>query len=158
MGQQLLSVMSEMIQVHEKLIKVSEQKHAALVERDMVSLTEVMKTEKDLLQKLRDKEERRQELTGELSGDKEQTLKGVLDLLSPPVRRMVESRAAELKKQAETLKSLNEQNEELLKDAMAFIHHMIGHLTAPRDQSITYGRPNQKPSTGAPRGYFDTKA
>ncbi|TKD70535.1 flagellar protein FlgN [Pseudalkalibacillus hwajinpoensis] len=158
MGQQLLSVMSDMIRLHEKLIVVSEQKHTALVERDMESLTEVMKSEKDLLQELRAKEETRQELTGELSGDKVQTLKGVLGLLSPPVRRMVESRATELKKQAETLKVLNEQNEELLKDAMAFIHHMIGHLTAPRDQSITYGRPNQKPSTGATRGYFDTKA
>ncbi|MBN8208715.1 flagellar protein FlgN [Bacillus sp. NTK071] len=158
MGQQLLTVMSDMIRLHEKLIKVSEQKHTALVERDMESLTEVMKNEKDLLQELRAKEEMRQELTGELSGDKEQTLKGVLGLLSPPVRRMVESRATELKKQAETLKALNEQNEELLKDAMAFIHHMIGHLTTPREQSITYGRPNQKPSTGATRGYFDTKA
>ena len=157
MGQQLLTVLSDMIKMHEKLIAISERKHEALVERDMTGLTEVMNSEKDLLQQLRMQEEKRQELTGELAGDKQQTLKDVLIMLSPPVRRMVESRASELKKQAETLRGLNEQNEELLKDAMAFIHHMIGHLTAPPEQSITYGRPNQKPMA-APRGYFDTKA
>ncbi|MGB8001847.1 MAG: flagellar protein FlgN [Anaerobacillus sp.] len=157
MGQQLLTVLSDMIKLHEKLIAISERKHEALVERDMDGLTEVMNSEKELLQQLRIQEEKRQELTGELAGDTQQSLKDVLVTLSPPVRRMVESRASELKKQAETLRGLNEQNEELLKEAMAFIHHMIGHLTSAPDQSITYGRPNQK-RTAAPRGYFDTKA
>ena len=74
MGQQLLTVLSEMIKLHEKLIAISERKHEALVERDMDGLTEVMKSEKDLLQKLRMQEEKRQELTGELVGDTQQTL------------------------------------------------------------------------------------
>lgn len=157
MGQKLITVLSEMIQLHETLIPLSERKHEAIIERDMESLTDIMKSEKDLLFQLNLLEEQRQQLTSEFAGDQEQTLKEVLGKLSPAVKRMVESRANELKQQAEKLKGLNEQNEELLKDAMAFIHHMIGHLTTPREQSITYGRPNQK-KTAAPRGYFDTKA
>ena len=53
MGQQLLTVLSDMIKMHEKLIAISERKHESLVERDMTGLTEVMNSEKDLLQQLR---------------------------------------------------------------------------------------------------------
>ncbi|MFP3489907.1 hypothetical protein R0K20_20125, partial [Staphylococcus sp. SIMBA_130] len=68
----------------------------------------------------------------------------------------VENRAADLKEKAEKLQRMNDVNEDLLRDGMTFIHHMIGHLTTS-NQSITYGRPNQKPLQ-TPRGYFDTKA
>ncbi|WP_273831723.1 flagellar protein FlgN [Guptibacillus sedimenti] len=155
MGQELLEVMGEMILLHDKLIVLSEEKKEALVERDVKRLTEIMNKEKELLQKLRVNEEKRQQMTENLAG-RDQTLKQVLGLLSPPVKRMVENRAADLKEKAEKLQSMNNVNEELLRDGMAFVHHMIGHLTTT-NQSITYGRPNQKPLQ-TPRGYFDTKA
>ena len=156
MGQELLAVMGEMILLHEKLIVLSEEKQEALVERDVKRLTEVMNKEKELLQKLRSSEEKRQQITHKLAGQTDQTLKDVLGILSPPVKRMVENRAADLKEKAEKLQRMNDLNEELLRDGMAFVHHMIGHLTTT-NQSITYGRPNQKPMQ-TPRGYFDTKA
>ncbi|QHA93904.1 flagellar protein FlgN [Bacillus sp. N1-1] len=155
MGQELLEVMGEMILLHDKLIVLSEEKQEALVERDVKRLTEVINKEKELLQKLRVSEEKRQQITEKLAG-RDQTLKQVLGLLSPPVKRMVENRAADLKEKAEKLQSMNDVNEDLLRDGMAFVHHMIGHLTTS-NQSITYGRPNQKPMQ-TPRGYFDTKA
>ncbi|WP_226654384.1 flagellar protein FlgN [Pseudalkalibacillus hwajinpoensis] len=156
MGQELLSVMGEMILLHEKLIVRSKQKQEALLERDVKRLTEVINKEKDLLQELRVSEEKRQQITEKLAGRTDQTLKEVLGMLSPPVKRMVENRAADLKEKAVKLQHMNDLNEELLRDGMAFVHHMIGHLTTT-NQSITYGRPNQKPLQ-TPRGYFDTKA
>ena len=156
MGQELLEVMGEMILLHDKLIVLSDEKQEALVERDVKRLTEVMNKEKELLQKLRVSEEKRQQITEKLADRTDQTLKEVLGLLSPPVKRMVENRAADLKEKAEKLQLINDLNEELLRDGMAFVHHMIGHLTTS-NQSITYGRPNQKPLQ-TPRGYFDTKA
>ncbi|WP_273851607.1 flagellar protein FlgN [Guptibacillus spartinae] len=156
MGQELLAVMGEMILLHEKLIDLSETKQEVLLEREVKRLTEVINKEKDLLQELRDREEKRQQITEKLAGRTDQTLKDVLGLLSPPVKRMVENRAADLKEKAEKLQRMNDLNEELLRDGMAFVHHMIGHLTTT-NQSITYGRPNQKPLQ-TPRGYFDTKA
>ncbi|MGE6205194.1 flagellar protein FlgN [Guptibacillus hwajinpoensis] len=156
MGQELLAVMGEMILLHEKLIVLSEKKQNALLERDVKRLTEVINKEKNLLQELRISEEKRQQITEKLAGRTDQTLKDVLGLLSPPVKRMVENRATDLKEKAEKLQRMNDLNEELLRDGMAFVHHMIGHLTTT-NQSITYGRPNQKPMQ-TPRGYFDTKA
>ncbi|MCA0988898.1 flagellar protein FlgN [Guptibacillus algicola] len=157
MGQQLLATMSNMITLHEKLMSLGELKKEALIERDVNSLSEMMKNERELLQALSVEEEKRQELVERLGGSG-QTLKEVLTKLSPAVRRMIESRAITLKEKAEALRTLNEQNDVLLKDAMAFVHHMIGHLTASPEQSLTYTRPNQKPASSTPRGYFDTKA
>ncbi|WP_270180472.1 flagellar protein FlgN [Alkalihalobacillus sp. CinArs1] len=156
MGQQLLATMSNMITLHEKLLSLGEQKQEALIERNVNSLSDLMKTERELLQALSVEEEKRQGLVEELGGSG--TLKEVLPKLSPAVRRMIENRATTLKEKAVALQTLNEQNDVLLKDAMAFVHHIIGHLTASPDQSLTYSRPNQKPASSTPRGYFDTKA
>ncbi|MFP3361709.1 hypothetical protein R0K17_30855, partial [Planococcus sp. SIMBA_143] len=71
----------------------------------MKRLTEVMNKEKELLPKLRVSEEKRQQITEKLAG-RDQTLKQVLGLLSPPVKRMVENRAADLKEKAEKLQSM----------------------------------------------------
>ncbi|MFP3490831.1 hypothetical protein R0K20_24910, partial [Staphylococcus sp. SIMBA_130] len=79
-----------------------------------------MNKEKELLPKLRVSGEKRQQITEKLAG-RDQTLKQVLGLLSPPVKRMVENRAADLKEKAEKLQSMNDINETLLRDGMAFV-------------------------------------
>lgn len=158
MGQELLRIMSRMIEIHDSLIKHSNEKKAALIERKTNELTSINNNEQGLLQELRQLEELRQQLTVSITKIQSPSYTDVFNQLSPAVKRIIEGRRLELKEKAEHLKRLNEENDELIRDGVAFVQHMIGHMTSAPEVTLNYGRPNQRSAPEVPRGYFDTKA
>lgn len=158
MGQELLRLMSRMIEIHDALIQHSNEKNKALIERNTIELTRINKSERGLLQQLKQLEEERQQLTSSLTKISNPSFTDVFNQLSPAVQRIIEGRRLELKEKAVQLKRLNEMNEDLIRDGVAFVQHMIGHMTSSPEVNINYGRPNQNPQREGPRGYFDTKA
>ena len=158
MGQELLRLMSRMIEIHDELLKHSNEKKMALIERNTNELANINKSERGLLQELKQLEELRQQLTISITKTPNPSFTDVLSQLSPAVKRIIDGRRLELKEKAEQLRRLNEVNEDLSRDGVAFVQHMIGHMTSSPEVTLNYGKPNGRSSTEVPRGYFDTKA
>lgn len=157
----VVTTLEELINIQKQLIHYTERKKTVLIERNVDELNQIVQEETKLVKQLSQLENERKELVESvLQNHPSLPFYQFVETLSDEVtRRKLTSQLKTLQQITLELQSKNYVNEQLLKDSLSFVHHMIGQVTHSKQQNFNYQSPlrQQKPQTSS-RGFFDTKA
>lgn len=157
----VITTLEELINVQKQLISYADDKKEVLITRKVDELNQIVQAEAKLVKQLSQLEsERQQQVENVLQMHPSLTFIQFIDAFSD------EDRQKKLTVQLKTLQQLmvelqskNKVNEQLLKDSLSFVHHMINQVTDSKQQQFNYQSPlRQQPSQLNGRGFFDTKA
>ena len=157
----ITTILKEMINIQKLLIGCSERKKAVLIKREVDELTQIVQEEAKLMKQLSALENERQE-QAESSMHEHPSLtfiEFVNTLPDEEIRKKLSSQFTTLQQLTIELQSKNKINEQLLKDSLSFVQHMIDQVTHSKQRQFNYQSPlNPQPSQTSSRGFFDTKA
>jgi flagellar biosynthesis/type III secretory pathway chaperone len=157
----IIQTLENMIITQKQLIGLSERKKTALVQRDVSELNAIVGEESRLVKLFGELENKRLEQAEQLLQAHPSLTFGQLAHAVPD-----ESAGKKLRSHIETLNELmvelqemNKLNEQLLKDSLNFVQHMIGQVAHSGQRHFNYQSPlsPQKMQAGS-RAFFDTKA
>ncbi len=117
---ELLSALEKKYNLFKEL---AEEKQEHLVENDLVALNEVVEKEEKVMKSIEELEDRRSELTdklAEMTGEDEINVSTILEFISGSRRRRLANLQETLQSLLEDVSRLNDQNRQLLLDAMKF--------------------------------------
>ncbi|RNF38765.1 flagellar protein FlgN [Planococcus salinus] len=157
----LVTTMEKLISLHKRLIDCADQKKTILIERRVDELNRLVPEEAELIRQLESLDSERQQLMADLSEKQTASSFGefIEQLPDGAAKDKLQSQLASLQQLMAELQEKNRTNEQLLKDSMRFVHHMIEQVTKSKQQNFNYQSPNsQQKSPTNNRGFFDTKA
>ncbi|AQQ54141.1 flagellar protein FlgN [Planococcus lenghuensis] len=161
MPQSVITALEELISIQQQLIVYADEKKTILIDRRIDDLNELVQQEARLVRQLNQADDKREQAVTALMGAHPSLrFHEFIDRLPDEIaRKNIQSRMKTLQELLVELQAKNKINEQLLKDAMEFVHHMIEEVTRSRQQQYNYQSPHgqQTPPAGG-TGFFDTKA
>lgn len=160
----IVNVLQELIEVHEQLIVLGKEKQQVIGAADTNGLSRVTSQEKRLLQTLVDLEQRRANLvrdyfkqTGLVVVRKFKMEHLIQAVYNAEEKRMLIETSDTLRKLIDTLKELNDFNQQLLRMQLSYVDYSLDLLIGPVEEEVTYHRALQ--ANGHSRlNKYDTKA
>lgn len=170
----MASLMEELINtlnaeevLYGELIPIEEEKTQAIIRNDLQSLQDIAVREHDLVDKTSALEKKREQVATDiatvLSKDpKTITLEQIIDVLKnqPDDRKKLQDVHDRLKKTVARLQQVNEQNKDLLQEAMSMVEYNMNVIRSTRmsSGSSNYSSDASEVAGMAPqRGMFDAK-
>lgn len=170
----MASLMEELINtlnaeeiLYGKLIPIEEEKTQAIIRNDLQSLQDITVREHDLVDKTSALEKKREQIATDiatvLSKDpKTITLEQIIDVLKnqPDDRKKLQDVHDRLKKTVARLQQVNEQNKDLLQEAMSMVEYNMNVIRSTRmsSGSSNYSSDASEVAGMAPQhGMFDAK-
>ena len=157
----LVTTMEELINVQKQLIHCAERKKPILIDRQVDELNRLVPEEAKLVKQLEKLDNERVQLVSNLLEEQGSSsfAEFVEQLPDEEVKTKLQSQLVTLQQLMADLQEKNQVNEQLLKDSMRFVHHMIEQVTKSKKQNFNYQSPlGQQKSPTNNRGFFDTKA
>lgn len=157
----VVNTLEELINIQKQLINYSERKKTVLIERNVDELNQIVQEEAKLLKQLGKLEnERKQQVESLLQEHPTLTFIQFADTLPDDLtRRKLTSQINTLQLLTLELQSKNKVNEQLLKDSLSFVQHMIDQVTHSKQSHFNYQSPlRPQNSQTSSRGFFDIKA
>lgn len=153
----IVATLDELISIQKQLIQYADQKRTLLIERKVDDLNQLSQEEAKLLKQLGQLEEtRNRQVETLLSEHPAHTFRQYIETIED---NHVKNKLDTLQQLVQELKSKNKLNEQLLKDSLRFVHHMIDQITQSKQQHFNYQSPlQQQKSQTSSQGFFDTKA
>lgn len=153
MGEQgitLRQILSEELEIYRRLLELSERKKKLLLEKFSTDLLDIVAEEEKLSARLSElASDRANCLTG-LSGRTTVTLEEVLDLIEDAnLKSDIWMLGTQLKETLERIRSINEENQRLLQQALELTQYTLKLIMAP-PKDVTYHPPGQ-PGTQGPQ-------
>lgn len=159
----IVQLLENLTELHRPLLELGEQKKQVIIDNDVERLNQIAAQENKWIKRILDLEKHREQATEAFLSKHGH----------PPVRNMTISELAKLvfninEKQAllaaqmklmdimAKLKSVNELNQSLIEQSLAFINYSLDLLMGPEDDTV-YRNPAQQTSTSNRQGYFDTR-
>jgi len=131
----IIDVLEQETAIYESILKISESKTNIIVEGKIAALENIIKLEQSLILKMRELEDKREELVSRLS--EELNVDSSELTISEVSKHLQDEKASELKLKQEkmigvlgSLKSSNELNSRLIKNSLDYIDFSINLLTA----------------------------
>ncbi|MET3697655.1 FlgN protein [Bacillus oleivorans] len=157
--QALQTQLEKMLQLHEELLALSQQKTEAVKKGDMENLQQILKQEQKLILELDRAEKERQAASQTIVPLVENpALEDCLPYLSHEQQDRLSNLKERLKAVIAQIEIQNNLNYELIQQSLQFIHVSL-NLFRPKEESINYGPPKgHKPKVTVPAGMFQTKA
>ena len=145
----LCEVLSALESRHRQLYQMAEEKQEALIAVEIDDLMEVVEREEELLEDINDLEARRQSLSDKLTGSIEEIEPGQFNLsalieylenesILSDLREKLAAQQDSLQNLLQDLERLNEQNRELLLEAMKFNEFSLKVLLQGATPNSTY--------------------
>ncbi|SDL67579.1 flagellar protein FlgN [Halarsenatibacter silvermanii] len=147
----LCRILKEMADVHEKALKLAEEKKERLIENDIEGLSEVVEREEKVLQEIETLEKERGRLADKLAGltgEDELNISALKEQVSGERRRRLKKLQNKLNPLLEELDRVNEQNRQLLLQAMKFNEVTFKLFLQGADEQGVYKKPEQEGSAG----------
>ncbi|MEF2968074.1 flagellar protein FlgN [Paenibacillus sp. M1] len=163
--QQLIDSLYELNEVHLTMIKCGESKKEAIMANDMETLIGIMNQESKIMKQISNLEEQRLDACQAFL--REKGIKSRLNLnlteltrlvFDPAEKEALKNVQAALSWTLQELKRLNDLNQKLIEQSLAFVNYSIELLGAPPEQEATYKPPTDKYSGSKGPGYFDARA
>lgn len=161
----LFEVMEQMIVHHDALLGLSEQKVDVLVGNKVDELNRIVHKEAQLVRQLADCENRRMDAVNQFLISKgfrptpHITMNEVIKLI---FRQEDKETAQRLQKslltRVDKLKLLNEKNNQLIEQSLAFIEYSLDLVIGPPEDDTIYQNPALRNAGQKRNGYFDTRA
>ncbi|WP_202079364.1 flagellar export chaperone FlgN [Caldalkalibacillus salinus] len=170
-------VLQQLLEAHQDLLKLANQKRLKLVEADVEQLQHIQKEESDVIKRISAIEAQRVQAVDQLLRTngisrraEETTLTMLVELLScAKSRRSIEGSEAlfsvgdQLQRVIQEVQSVNALNQQLIEDALSYAQTTLDYMTEP--QSPTYHKPTSNQSgsqvqvaSSPTQSFFDTKA
>ncbi|WP_053360846.1 flagellar protein FlgN [Bacillus sp. FJAT-27251] len=156
----IIQTLENMIITQKQLISLSERKKTALIQRDVSELNGIVGEEARLVKLFGELENQRLEQAELiLQAHPSLTFGQLADAVPAESGGKLRSRIDTLKELMAELQEKNKVNEQLLKDSLNFVQHMIGQVAHSGQRHFNYQSPlsPQKTQAGS-RAFFDTKA
>jgi len=145
----LCEVLSALESRHRQLYQMAEEKQEAIIAVEIDDLMEVVEREEELLEDINDLEARRQSLSDKLTGSIEEIEPGQFNLsalieylenesILSDLREKLAAQQDSLQNLLQDLERLNEQNRELLLEAMKFNEFSLKVLLQGATPNSTY--------------------
>ncbi|TSB48342.1 flagellar protein FlgN [Alkalicoccobacillus porphyridii] len=159
---QLLSTLTELVQVHRTLNELAEQKKECLLKQDISNLDTIVRLENKAVHRLQVLEGIRakqvsQVLVTEQLSQKDQTISKVLELLDEDEKGPLLNVYQQLLQEVTLLKQKNEQNQLLIEDALQYVHVSLDVLV-PSVDDYKYTGNQSETAAESNRSIFDSKA
>ena len=161
----LFEVMEQMIQHHDALLGLSEQKVTVLVDNKVEELNRIVHKEAQLVRQLGECENRRVDAVIQFLISKgfrptpHITMNEIIKLI---FRQEDKETATLLQKsllnRVDKLKQLNEKNNQLIEQSLAFIEYSLDLVIGPPEDDTIYHNPAHRTAGHKRNGYFDTRA
>ncbi|WP_243299775.1 flagellar protein FlgN [Bacillus litorisediminis] len=160
MSEQVLqSQLEKLLQLHQEVLLLSQQKTEVVKKGDMENLQQILKKEQKLILELDRAEKERQAAAQVIVPSAEKpTIEDCLPQLSQEQQEKLIGLRDKLKEVIAQIELQNNLNYELIQQSLHFIHVSL-NLFRPKEESINYSPPKgQKPKVTVPAGMFQTKA
>ncbi|WP_243356010.1 flagellar protein FlgN [Bacillus litorisediminis] len=160
MSEQVLqSQLEKLLQLHQEVLLLSQQKTEVVKKGDMENLQQILKKEQKLILELDRAEKERQAAAQVIVPSAEKpTIENCLPQLSQEQQEKLIGLRDKLKEVIAQIELQNNLNYELIQQSLQFIHVSL-NLFRPKEESINYSPPKgQKPKVTVPAGMFQTKA
>ncbi|GIP51598.1 flagellar protein FlgN [Paenibacillus vini] len=163
--QQLIDSLNELNEAHLSMLKWGESKKEAIMANDIETLISIMNQESKLMKQISALEEKR--LAACQAFLQEKGIKSMLQLniteltrlvFDPAEKEALKNMQSALSWTLHELKRLNDLNQKLIEQSLAFVNYSVELLGAPPEQEATYKPPTDKPSGFKGPGYFDARA
>lgn len=161
---QLVHVLNKLDEIHALLLESGEQKKQALIRNDVASLNQLVHNENKLIKQVSQLEQQRAVVTNDFLLSK--GYKPSDRITVAEIAKLIfnaEEKGALLEAQGRLvdtlhqLKQLNEANQELVKQSLAFIEFSIDVMSGS-EEDWSYRHPDQTASKIQRSGLFDTRA
>ncbi|MFC7373032.1 flagellar protein FlgN [Fictibacillus iocasae] len=147
----MINLLDHLNEIHKKLITLGQQKTEAINKGDMQKLNSLLKEEDGETKELQNIEvERQQHFAG-------QTVSDIAEKASGSERERLSSLQHELSQNYQSLKEVNELNQQLLQQSLQFVNMSLSTLL-PEKEPVTYTKPQGKRYGSAGASLFDSKA
>ncbi|GIO42023.1 flagellar protein FlgN [Paenibacillus apis] len=162
---QLIDSLNELNEAHQNMLTLGEAKRTAIVANDIDTLIGIMNQESRLVKKISALDEQR--LAACQVFLQEKGIKSLLNLNLTELTRLVfdpEEKVALKQAQSglswtlEELKRINDLNQQLIEQSLAFVDYSLNLLGNNGEQEATYQNPASKNATQQKTGFFDARA
>ena len=158
----LLNTMTTLIDLHESLLSVSEEKTTRLKENKINDFNHLLKIEQKHVQALEKIEKQRLKEASDLAvslglNDNAPVTEIIDHLPNESDKEVLEEKATTLLAYVVDIKQQEDLNRQLLKQSLQFVQLQMD-VMQPSVESLTYGNKNAKEDPATKRSVFDSKA
>jgi flagellar biosynthesis/type III secretory pathway chaperone len=160
----LIQTMYQLIQIHQVLLELSQQKTSILVMNQVEQLNQIVNKETSLIKKIKELDNQRIIDINEFLLEKGYkpnpriTVEDVTKLVfKADDKRALEDAQRNLLRIIEELQELNQLNQKLIEQSLAFIEYSMDIVLGPPDDEVIYHKPLQQQNVKR-NGIFDQKA
>lgn len=162
--QDIVRILDEQAELYRELLDTANQKTPVLVKGDVDQLNVILQKERKLIAQAEQLEQQRILEThrhfvslGYIS--RLNTLREVIQSVNQPEQKqkLIEQQR-ELAKLLEELRSVNDLNQQLIRQELAFIDYSIGLMVNDPAEDVVYQHPQKHHAGGGRNGIFDTRA
>ncbi|MCM2675699.1 flagellar protein FlgN [Alkalicoccobacillus plakortidis] len=160
--QHLVTTMTELVDLHEQLNQLADQKKECLIKQNTIELEALVRNETKLVHRMQVTESIRMKAVTDLLDSKDlptdqHTFSMVLDQINGEEKSLLTDVYNELTELVFQVKAKNDQNQLLIQDALQYVHVSLD-LLAPSAEDFQYTADHQGSDKGIGRSLFDSKA
>lgn len=159
--QAIIETLTELVDIHDKLIELSKEKTEIIKEGSVEKLQQILSSERKSVQALEKVEKNRQKQVEIWCSEQklpknDMTITKMLELISEQVdAKRLEEKTIKLTQTITKLKQQEQLNKELIHQSMQFVQLSMD-MISPTINNLNYGK--NKESTSIKRSMFDSKA
>lgn len=161
----IMDVMSQLIEAHEQLLALSEQKTEVIVRNNVEELNRIVGKESRLTAHIASFDQQRVSAVGQYltaKGYRPHPYITVSDIVKLIVKmeekQAIQEAQRKLLNTIERLKEVNGQNQQLIEQSLTYIEYSLDLIVGPPDDEATYQHPANQYAGTKRSGLFDTRA
>ncbi|MFK3936007.1 flagellar protein FlgN [Alkalihalobacillus sp. NPDC078783] len=160
--QELANRLQELIELHQQLLLIADKKKESLLKQDIKTLQATVRDESKVIRGIQLSEANRIKAVRSLLLSLQvppvkDTLSYVLEHVSGEEKIQLTDLTHELADVLSTVKMVNEQNQQLIQDALQYVHVSLDVLT-PSAEDFQYNAKHQELEKNSSYSLFDSKA
>jgi flagellar biosynthesis/type III secretory pathway chaperone len=163
--QAVFEIMEKLIEAHQNLLDLAEQKKRALIQNDIGQLTAITNKESRLIKQVAELDQQRIHATGKFMLEKgyrpnpHVTISDLTKLIFKlDEKKSLQALQQTLLQTINKLKAANELNRQLLEQSLAFVNYSLDLLLGPPEDEAVYRNPQQQGYGFTRQGLFDSRA
>ena len=160
----IIDTLEEQTKLYEQLLNSAKEKTPVLVRNDVDSLNTILQQERKLLVRADELEKTRLAHTYRYFHEigYKSRLHNLTELIrsvyQPQDKQALIGKQQELSGMLKELQQINELNQQLIAQSLAFINYSIDLVVEDPAEDVTYQHPHNKPGGSGRTGIFDTRA
>ncbi len=162
--QEILDCLRQMNSLHDELLELGSQKNQVLIKNRVDELSAIVRKEAKLIKQVSETEQLWQKAIADFlrsHGNKpvsDFTVSALAGMLSSQEEKnKLRGAQQALMNRIDKLKRVNETNQQLIEQSLAFVNYSLELITDAPQQDVVYHKPATTPSKSA-RGFFDRRA